>query len=153
MAGAVGTALPGSIIVVLGMTHLLADGFSMAASNFLSTRADHEIVGELRRIESEQIDEVPDGEREEIRQIHAANSFAGADLDRVVEVITSDRQRWIDTMLHAVLFEQLDGPRPLHAALATFVVFLIFGSIPLLSFFDTAINDDALASLFWWSVA
>ncbi|MBT5775633.1 MAG: hypothetical protein HOH95_14795 [Dehalococcoidia bacterium] len=152
VAGAVGAGLSGGVVVVLGLANLLADGFSMAASNFLGTRADHEIVAELRRIEGEQIDEVPEGEREEIRQIYEAKGFEGADLERVVAVITSDRERWIDTMLLEEHGVQLDGPNPLRAAVATFLAFLIVGSVPLLSFFADAINDDVIGSPFWWSV-
>ena len=152
VAGAVGAGLSGGVVVVLGLANLLADGFSMAASNFLGTRADHEIVAELRRIEAEQIDEVPDGEREEIRQIYETKGFEGNDLERIVEVITADRERWIDTMLLEEHGVQLDGPDPLRAALATFVAFLVVGSIPLLSFFADAIRDGAVTNPFWWSV-
>jgi VIT1/CCC1 family predicted Fe2+/Mn2+ transporter len=110
------------------------------------------IVAELRRIGAQQIDDVPAGERKKIRQIYEVKGFKGADLERVVEVITSDRERWIDTMLLEEHGVQLDGPNPLRAALATFLAFLIVGSVPLLSFFADAISDDAVASPFWWSV-
>jgi len=140
------------VVGVLGLANLIADGFSMAASNCLGTRADHEIVAELRRIEAQQIDDVPAGERKKIRQIYEAKGFKGADLERVVAVMTSDRERWIDTMLLEEHGVQLDGPNPLRAALATFLAFLIVGSVPLLSFFADAIRDDAVASPFWWSV-
>ena len=39
VAGAVGANLPSSIVLVLGLANVLADGFSMAASNFLSERS------------------------------------------------------------------------------------------------------------------
>ncbi len=153
VAGAVGADLSGGIIVVLGLANLLADGFSMAASNFLGTRADHEVVAELRRIETEQIHAVPEGEREEIRQIYAAKGFADDELERIVEVITSDNDRWVDTMLLEEHGVQLDGPNPLRAALSTFVAFLIVGAIPLLAFFADAINEDLLSNPFAWSIA
>lgn len=152
VAGAVGAGLSGGVIVVLGLANLLADGFSMAASNFLGTRADHEIVEELRRIEAEQIDEVPEGEREEVRQIYAAKGFDGDDLERVVDVITADRERWIETMLLEEHGVQLDGPQPFRAALATFIAFAVVGAIPLASFVVDAANDDAIAAPLWWSV-
>lgn len=149
-AGAVGADLSGGVIVVLGLANLFADGFSMAASNFLGTRADREIVAELRRLELEQIDLVPDGEREEVRQLYAAKGFEGADLERVVEVLTADRDRWVDTMLQEEHGVQLEGPAPLSAATATFIAFLVVGALPLLPFFFDEFVAD-LSRPFLWS--
>jgi len=149
-AGAIGADLTGGVIVVLGLANLFADGLSMAASNFLGTRADREIVEELRRLESEQIDLVPDGEREEVRQLYAAKGFEGADLERVVEVITADRDRWLDTMLQEEHGVQLEGPAPLSAATATFIAFLVVGAVPLLPFFVDEFAVE-LSRPFLWS--
>lgn len=149
-AGAVGADLSGGVVVVLGLANLFADGFSMAASNFLGTRADREIVAELRRLESEQIELVPEGEREEIRQLYAAKGFEGADLERVVEVLTADPDRWVDAMLQEEHGVQLEGPAPVSAATATFIAFLIVGAIPLLPFFlDEFVTE--LSQPFLWS--
>jgi hypothetical protein len=49
--------------------------------------------GSARRTEQTHIADLPEGEREEIRQIFAAKGFSDADLERVVSVITADR--WI----------------------------------------------------------
>lgn len=38
VAGVVGAALPASVVLILGFASLLADGFSMAASDYLSER-------------------------------------------------------------------------------------------------------------------
>jgi hypothetical protein len=136
---------------VLGLANLLADGFIMAGSNFRSTRVDHEFVAELRRIEAEQINEVPDGEREGIRQIYEVKGFRGNDRERIIDVITADRRRWTDTMLLQDHRVQLDGPDPLRAALAIFVEVLVIGSIPLFSLLADAIPDGAITNPFWWS--
>jgi VIT1/CCC1 family predicted Fe2+/Mn2+ transporter len=41
-AGAVGSGFPAFVIVVLGLANLVADGFSMAASNYLATKTADE---------------------------------------------------------------------------------------------------------------
>ena len=71
----------------------------------------------------------PEGEREEIRQIFHAKGFKGAALDSAVDVITSKRQRWIDTMMTEE--HGLPGVRrsPARAAAMTFLAFLLGGSI------------------------
>ena len=84
---------------MLGLANVLADGLSMAVSNYLRARADGELLQRFRDMEEAHIDEIPEGEREEIRQIFAGKGFDGPILEQIVTVITKDRRRWVDTML------------------------------------------------------
>lgn len=47
MAGAVGASLDSGVILVLGFANLLADGFSMAVSNYLSTKSQRDLDKDL----------------------------------------------------------------------------------------------------------
>lgn len=132
VAGVAGAGLSGGVAIVLGLANVVADGFSMAVSNYLKARADRQVVDRFRRMEERHIDEIPDGEREEIRQIFAGKGFDGAILDEVVNVITHDRQRWVDTMLVEEWGLQLEPPSPLCAAATTFAAFIGAGLVPLL---------------------
>ena len=131
VAGATGARLPPGIALVLGLANVLADGFSMAVSNYLRAKADWQVVDHARRVEESHIEKIPDGEREEIRQIFVRKGFEGKVLDAAVDVITQDRRRWVDTMLMEELGLRLDPPRPLRAAVTTFVAFLLAGLVPL----------------------
>ncbi|MEK7855552.1 MAG: VIT1/CCC1 transporter family protein, partial [Acidobacteriota bacterium] len=66
--------------------------------------------------------------------IYAAKGFDGNDLEKIVTIITSDRERWIETMLT----EEYGLPREVRsewvAALSTFSAFAICGSVPLAPF-------------------
>jgi len=134
VAGAVGAGFSGVVVVILGFANLLADGFSMAVSNYQGTKSQLERVEEARLSEERQIEEIPAGEREEVRQIFAAKGFSGETLERIVEVITNDRRLWVDTMLTEELGLEVEGPNPFRAALATFAAFLVVGIIPLVPF-------------------
>jgi VIT1/CCC1 family predicted Fe2+/Mn2+ transporter len=148
VAGVVGAGLPGRVVLILGAANLIADGFSMAASNYSGTKTEHEELAQLRAVEERHIALVPEGEREEIRQIFRAKGFSGVDLERAVEVITGNRERWVETMLA----EEYGLPKmvraPVKAALSTFAAFLLCGAIPLLPFlFDNASRFEASAGM------
>lgn len=131
VAGAVGAGFSSRVALVLGLANLVADGFSMAVSNYQATRSEHEQLERARWHESQHIDRIPEGEREEIRQIYARKGFHGEALEKAVNTITSDHKRWIDAMLVDELGLRLDIPAPLPAALMTFSAFLFIGLIPL----------------------
>lgn len=141
-AGATGGGFSGLVIVILGLANLFADGFSMAVSNFLRVRSDREDLEKTRKIEERQIDQIPEGEKQEIRQIFADKGFKGDTLEKVVEGITHNRNLWIETMLTEEYGLQIAGPRPLKASAITFIGFLTAGIIPMLPFFVTSISLD-----------
>src|SRR5215467_13244372 len=134
VTGVVGAQLSPVVIVIMGFANLVGDGFSMAASNFLGTKSEHDDIGRLAAIERRHIAVEPEGEREEVRQIFAAKGFAGADLERVVELITSDPDRWVRTMLTEEYGLPLEPRSPWMAATSTFSAFAVCGLVPLLPF-------------------
>ena len=147
VSGVVGARLSPWIILVMGFANLFADGFSMAASNFLGTRAEHEDLKRLEAIEYRHVDLAPEGEREEVRQIFRSKGFAGEDLNRIVDLVTADRTRWVRTMLT----EEYGLPRevrsPWMAAVATFSAFIACGLVPLLPYLFGLNNPVALSMM------
>lgn len=134
VAGVSGGGLSAQVVIILGVANLIGDGFSMAAANFLGTRAENQRVAKLRAIEKKHIAECAEGEREEVRQILGRQGYSGDLLEATLAHITADEERWLKTMLE---FEYgvSDNPiPPLPAALATFLSFLLVGSLPLLPF-------------------
>lgn len=134
VAGVAGAGLSSGVIIVLGLANLLADGFSMAISNYLGTRAENQQRALLRQSESNEIQDHPEGEREEVRQIYAAKGFEGELLEQVVDVITSDSERWVDTMLQDEYGLSLHEANAARAGWVTFAAFVVVGVIPLLTY-------------------
>ena len=153
VAGVAGAGLDETVVIILGGANLVADGFSMGASNFLGTRAERQRRERAQREEELHIELVPEGEREEIRQIYAAKGFEGADLERVVDVITSDRELWAQTMMTEELGFSSTQPNEYRAALSTLLAFVTVGFVPLLIYvYDLATPGD-VDEPFAWSAA
>ncbi|CUH35003.1 VIT family protein [Jannaschia seosinensis] len=147
VAGVAGAGLPVGVILALGLANVLADGFSMAASNYSGTKADRDDRTRLRAREGRHIDRYPEGEREELRQIFAAKGLSGAGLEAAIEAIAADRNAWIETMLVEEYGLGPIEPAPVRAASVTFGAFLCAGLVPLVPFVLP------VADPFAWSVA
>jgi vacuolar iron transporter family protein len=147
VAGVKGAELSQVTIIILGLSNIVADGFSMAASNYLGTKAELDERELLANYEAGQIDANPTGEEEEIRQIYLTKGFSGERLDSMVKLVISDRQQWINTML-AEEYQLPGGIRsPLRAAVVTFLAFLVFGLIPLTPYLFNWSGDFLLTSI------
>jgi VIT1/CCC1 family predicted Fe2+/Mn2+ transporter len=149
VSGTVGAGFPPSVAVVLGFANLAADGFSMAVSNYESTQAQRDFAANLRATEERHIDEIPQGEREELRQIFSNKGFSGNTLEQIVATISQDRQLWIETMLTEEYGLQKHLPDPVRSALTTFIAFVVVGAMPLLPFLLPGLetNQRFIASL------
>lgn len=134
VAGVKGAGLSPTIIIVLGLANVLADGFSMAAGNYSGTKAELDDTRRLRAVEERHIRDHPEGEREELRQILGAKGLEGEILEQATDAITENRKSWIDLMLVDEYGVSPVDPRPFRAALATFAAFLLAGMVPLLPF-------------------
>lgn len=134
VTGVSGAELSTRIILILGVANLLADGFSMAASNYLGTHTERQEAEALRVREQRHIDTDAAGEREEVRQIFAAKGFSGEDLERAVGIVTSNDERWIELMLAEEYGLARAKRSATRAALATFSAFVLCGLVPLLPF-------------------
>ena len=148
VAGAEGANLGITVVIILGMANLIAVGFSMSVGNFFSTKASRDNFDRHKAREYWEVENLGKTEKEEIRQIYEAKGFKGELLNQVVEVITSDKDVWVDTMMKEELEMTQDGKTPIKTASVTFLSFIVVGAIPLLAYifagFDSGIAGPEL---------
>lgn len=150
VAGAFGAGFSTTVALVLGFANLLADGFSMAVSNHEAMSAQRDLADSIRQTEREHIRKVPEGEREEIRQIFAAKGFEPPVLESIVDTISQNETLWVETMLREEYGLQESADSPIQAGLTTFVAFVVVGTMPLLPLLIsgmTALQQFILSSL------
>ena len=152
VAGVTGASLSPSIVLILGFANLFADGFSMAISNYLSTKSKKEYADKVRKSEEDSVLNIPEEETEEIRQIFSEKGFSGRQLDDAVEIITSNQDVWIDTMMKDEFGIFEDQTSPLKSALVTFISFNLIGFIPLLAYVISYFSESFKSGTFTLSI-
>jgi len=140
VSGSVGAGFPSSVAVILGFANLFADGFSMAISNYESSKAEQEFIENIKKSEELHIDEIPEGEREEIRQIFKAKGFNEELLEKIVDTITADKRIWLEVMLLEEHGLSKTNPKPLISGGVTFLAFISVGSVPLMPYIVSSLE-------------
>lgn len=146
--GVAAATVSAKIVIVAGLAATFAESISMAAVAYTSklTEADY-YQSELER-ERWEINNVPEGEREEIRALYENYGFKGKVLDEIVDKITSNKDVWLKVMMEQELkLEKVDRSQALPSALVVGTSALIGSFIPLTPFFFLPVNTAIYTSL------
>jgi VIT1/CCC1 family predicted Fe2+/Mn2+ transporter len=137
------------IVVAAGLAATFAESVSMGAVAFTSTQAENDLYHSEREREYRHIQLAPEVETYEIHKIYRKKGFDGDELEKIVEVITSNPDVWVEVMMSEEF--QMSPPEKSHALNSGLVVGLaaLLGSlIPLLPFFFLSISVSI-----WLSIA
>lgn len=144
VSGVTGADLSSAVVLILGVANLLADAISMAIGNYLGSKSEEEYLRSQRKLEEWEVQHLPEEEIEEIRDIYRNKGFEGSELDRVVEVITSNQKLWVDVMLREELrLADAEEISPIKSGLSTFVSFVLAGVLPLLPYLFSVLAAQA----------
>ncbi|MEL6998140.1 MAG: VIT1/CCC1 transporter family protein [Pseudomonadota bacterium] len=136
-AGAEGAAAVGTIAVLLfGLANLLADATAMGLGAFLSSRSERDVYMSNRTKELHEIEHNADFERAETIDILKERGVSDVDANAFADLYQRNPELMADFMMQYEL--GMSDPRednPAMNGLATFISFIIFGSIPLIPYF------------------
>lgn len=135
IAGTTGAGFSPVVTIVLSFANLFADGLSMGVSDFLGIKSEKYYADSIKAKENWEIDHDKPHALSEIREVFHSRGFTGADLDRAVEIVSSNKKAWLETMLRdeeGVIDDPRDDPRK--HGFATFIAFLTIGFIPLITY-------------------
>ncbi|MDO8633677.1 MAG: VIT1/CCC1 transporter family protein [archaeon] len=124
------------IVIIAGLAATFAESISMAAVAYTSQKAGKQFLERETQREMREIEETPETEKLEIREIFEKKGFRGKDLDRAVEIITSDKKVWLETMISEELkLGSYDEKDPLRDGIIVGVSALVGSLVPLAPFF------------------
>ena len=124
------------IVIAAGMAATFAESISMGAVAYTSTLAENDLYHSEKEREHRHIHLAPDVEIEEIRDIYRNKGFEDETLEKIVEVITSNPDVWVNVMMSEEF--QMTPPEKSKAISSAIIVgfsALLGSLIPLFPFF------------------
>jgi VIT1/CCC1 family predicted Fe2+/Mn2+ transporter len=113
-AGLTGAAIATHVVVTAGLAEIAAGSIAMGLGGYLAAKTDSEhYASELQREYRETV-ELREVEIEEVAKVFRDYGLTQAQMDPVVNAITSDQKRWVNFMMRFEL--GLEEPDPKRAA-------------------------------------
>ena len=153
-AGAAGAGLTSSVVIVLGLANMLADGLAMALGSYLGAKSRLDFEKNSLMIEKKEVGEIPEKEREEIRNIAFKRGIPANSIPAWEKIITSNKRVWVDEMMVWEL-GIIPGQKtfPVSHATATFIAFVAAGSLPLIPYLFNFPGNKFSAAIFTTALA
>ena len=136
------------IVLIGGLAAAFAESIAMAAVAYTSSKAVRDFY--LKEVEREkrEIEDVPEVEKEEIREIYRKKGFTDEELKMIVSRITSNKEVWLDTMMTEELRLFPEGyERPALNGITVGIASLLGSFLPLAPFIFLGVANAILTSV------
>lgn len=152
-AGLSSAASSTQIVVTAGLAEIAAGSIAMGLGGYLAARTDMEHYHSERKRELWEVDELPEREDEEVRDVFRGYGMSEEEMNPVVNAIKADKNRWVDFMMRFEL--GLEEPDPKRARVSAFTIamsYIVGGLVPLVSYIlvkdmKTALNVSVVITL------
>jgi vacuolar iron transporter family protein len=142
------------VVRLAGILGLVSGAFSMAAGEYVSMKAQQELLERELALEEREIHRHPDAERHELAAIYRERGLTGEMADQLAEQVHRDPGIALET--HAREELGIDPGQlgaPVRAALSSFVAFGIGAIVPLVPWFIASGTGAGVASVLLGAVA
>jgi len=136
-----------AIIVTAGIAEIVAGSIAMGLGGYLAGKTEIEhYESELKR-EFEEVELLPEKEKEEVREIFADYGLSESSQTLIVEELAKDKVKWVGFMMKFELgLEKPDINRARNSALTIGIAYILGGLIPLLGYIFTNTPTEGLYS-------
>lgn len=135
------------LIIISGLVAASAEAISMSAVAYTSTKAEINYYNSELEKERREVEEVPEIETKEIRDIYFAKGFRGKLLNDVVKKIISNKKVWIDTMMQEELKLSPTKDNPVNTALIVLIAAMVAALIPLVPFLFWSVSSALIYAI------
>ena len=132
VAGSVGGELSFRVVLILGFSNLLADGFSMAVGDFLSTKSQNEYEKNVRHKKQLDITQHPKQEKGQLTNSLIEQGINENDANLLVNTLAKYDKPFVNQVMKLEYGSNTTEGSPVKNAVVTFLSFSAFGVVPLL---------------------
>jgi VIT1/CCC1 family predicted Fe2+/Mn2+ transporter len=144
--GFAGASAEADIVLLAGLSGLLAGASSMAAGEYVSMKAQRELLERQIALEAAELAVTPQEEAAELALIYRAKGLPRAEAERVARQLIEDPQIALDTLIREELgLDPSELGSPYGAAIGSFIAFALGALVPVLPYFFGA--STALVAL------
>jgi VIT1/CCC1 family predicted Fe2+/Mn2+ transporter len=146
--GFAGASQSHGVIVLAGISGLLAGAFSMGAGEYVSMRTQRELLERMLHLEAHELGSDPDGERVELAHLYRKKGVSRDLADQMATELMRDPKVALDTHAREELgIDPEEGlGSPWGAAISSFLMFAIGALLPLIPFFFASGRAAVIAS-------
>ncbi len=146
-AGLSGAIASSRVVLIAGAAELAAGAIAMGLGGYLAARSEADTYRSERKREFDEIRDIPQEEREEVRKIFALWGLSGETLEAATAAVCADPKRWVDFMMREEL--RLEEPDPRRARVSALTIggaYVAGGAIPLAPYLFAGTVSTALAA-------
>jgi vacuolar iron transporter family protein len=135
LAGVGGASVDPRVVLIGGLSAMVASGVSMAGGAYLASKSQREVFeGQLAR-EAAEIEAMPELERAELVKIYRSKGLTPGEAQTIVGRITADKKVWLETQAREELgLDVAQFENPVREGLVAGVSTLVGGAIPVLGY-------------------
>lgn len=147
LAGVGGASVDPRVVLIGGLSAMVASGVSMAGGAYLASKSQREVFeGQLAR-EAAEIEAMPDLERAELIDIYRSKGLTPDEAATIVGRITADKRVWLETQAREELgLDVAQFENPVREGLVAGVSTLVGGAIPVIGYLAGRLLLGAAAS-------
>ncbi|MGP8158284.1 MAG: VIT1/CCC1 transporter family protein [Thermoplasmata archaeon] len=153
-AGVAGATSMNKTVLIAGAASVVAGALSMAASEYVSVKAEHDARAAQTRMEEEAASVAPETKRNQLVHAYEAKGLSSEEATKVAMRLQEDPKRFLD----ALVAERYgtgaeEDERPGRQGLLTGVAFALAGAVPLVPYLVLGIEAAVIASVVVTAVA
>jgi predicted membrane protein (TIGR00267 family) len=144
-AGLSGAGIATHTVVTAGLAEIAAGSIAMGLGGYLAGKTEIDHYNAEQKREEWEVDNLPEREKQEVKEIFATMGMSEATQNLVVEEMAKDKEKWVDFMMRYELgLEKPDVRRATRSAMNIGLSYIVGGLVPLTPYFFAESATDGL---------